>query len=926
VLHNPSPRRPSAGIPILLGILLALLVAVPALADYLGPNRAVTVWEWNRLRCRYQAVYDPPGSGWYGCTLELYETPDGSCPGDVAGYFSSAYCGWPEPFCQTRGCSINLSAAVVSCSEGEEGCRAVERTVMQPEATVAGSVSCAVSGNGGWCRGGAEVSVSGSEPMSGYTILALEGTRNGETFACPGAACGVPLVEGGNEFTFWAVSSWGDTSRIGTASGSLDSQAPVISGELSGTTGDNGWFVSEVTLTASASDAAPGSGLMAFELSLDGGGWSAYSGSLTLGEGEHTVDLRAQDVAGNVSTESQSVNVDAQSPDVNLSANASFCPGCGETLEITLDVQDGGSGVVEWTLGSDAGLVASGSGATSQVLTWDGGGLPGGTHTLTLGARDAAGNAAETSLPVSVVVPTAVPHPTEVPTEEPPPGSTSVSPTAVQSPTPGPGPTATQTAEAIPFGGIPAAPVGGGGGDTIVNPPSEILGGPQPLAPTSSTGVLWGAAALAVTSAATAVALDQARRRRDEEARKAAEMRRKNAEAEAREEEQRRSLAAMLAAAAASAAAQVRTTAGNTVSGATTALTERWYERRMDRLEDRWEREQAEARERAREAARQQAMRATAAATASQMVARLGEDARQRAAAIARAERLRQIAEARDVPAVATQQPTTTPTPPSTATPQPWAIRTVGPYVTPGSIQVPWAAGGGRAWWQRVIDRVILSPPTWLSLSYHLERRFSLGNWAIDEFVSRQPSPEGLVETLFWQEARLGTLVSERITSNPSGWVDVNFSNGRLTLRGRPNAEGVQVGFFLQPGSLSFGWTNSSPLAGQLAMSQTAQSARAVNITTVDFDIGGQDWLSFKVSEASGVAVSERHPFQDGEFQITNTTLDEVSIQTHRWPRTAVVLVGVPAAVRYAWPIVVPVVAEAGRAVLAHLNPAWAPP
>jgi hypothetical protein len=648
VLHNPSPRRPSAGIPILLGILLALWIAVPALADYLGPNRAETVWDWNRLRCRYQAVYDPPGSGWYGCTLELYEPPDGSCPGDVADYFSSAYCGWPQPFCQTPGCSISLSAAVVSCSEGEEGCRAVERTVTQPEATVSGSVSCAVSGNGGWCRGGAELSLSGSEPLSGYAILALEGTRNGETFACPGAACGVPLLEGGNEFTFWAVSSWGDTSQMGTASGSVDSRAPVLSGELSGTTGDNGWFVSEVTLTAGAADAAPGSGLSVFELSLDGGGWSAYGGPLTLGEGEHTVDLRAQDVAGNVSTENQAVNVDTQPPDVDLSANPSFCPGCGEQLEIAVDVQDGGSGVVEWTLGSAAGLVTSGSGATSQVLTWDGGGLPGGSHTLTLGARDAAGNAAESSLAVSLVVPTAVPHSTEVPTEEPPPSSTSVSPTAVQSPTPSVGPTATPTVEVVPFGGIPAAPVGGGGGDTIVNPPSEILGGPQPLAPTSSTGVLWGAAALAVTSGATAVALDQARRRRDEEARVAAEMRRKNAEAEAREGEQRRSLAATLAAAAASAVAQARTTAGNTVSGATTALTEQWYEWRMDGLEERWEREQAEARERAREAARQQALRATAAATASGMVAGLEGEARQRAAAIARSERLRQIAEGRE--------------------------------------------------------------------------------------------------------------------------------------------------------------------------------------------------------------------------------------------------------------------------------------
>jgi len=188
---------------------LVAVVAVPAIADYLGPNRTVTTWIWQRLHCHYQAIYDPPGAGWYGCYLNLYQTPDSTYPStsSVVGHFNTKDCGWPSNYCQDPGCNISLSSSTENCSEGETGCRATETTVTYPPATVNGSVACSVPGSGGWCRGGAGLSLSGTEPLSGYSTLTLEGTRNGETFACPGASCSVPLVEGNNNFSFWALSS-----------------------------------------------------------------------------------------------------------------------------------------------------------------------------------------------------------------------------------------------------------------------------------------------------------------------------------------------------------------------------------------------------------------------------------------------------------------------------------------------------------------------------------------------------------------------------------------------------------------------------------------------------------------------------------------------------------------------------------------------
>ncbi|MBM2844077.1 MAG: Ig-like bact protein [Anaerolineales bacterium] len=260
----------------------ALSLAGAALADYTGPDRDISTFSWERLVCDYQAVYDPPGAGYYGCGLTLYEPPDGNCESNVDDYFTSSACGWPAGInCNTVNCDVSRNSSVDGCNQGQPGCRAVERIVSQPPATTSGNVTCGFPGSGGWCRGDADLSLSGSEPLSGYTILALEGTHNGATFACPGGSCDVGLLEGGNDFSFWAVSSYGDTSNLGSASGSLDSEDPSLSGSASGTPGDNGWYVSSVTVEASAGDGV--SGLASLDVRIDGGGWSGYGGPVTIG-------------------------------------------------------------------------------------------------------------------------------------------------------------------------------------------------------------------------------------------------------------------------------------------------------------------------------------------------------------------------------------------------------------------------------------------------------------------------------------------------------------------------------------------------------------------------------------------------------------------------------------------------------------------
>ncbi len=183
-------------------ILAASLIAVTVvLADYLGPDRATTTVVWRRLSCEYLAEHDESGpGGYYACTLTLYRTPSSGCPstGSVDGYFTSAACGWPKG-CSGPGswsCDISGSSSTEGCSEGESGCEGSTQTVNQPPATISGSISCGTPGSNGWCCSAASLNLSGSEPLSGYSITALEGTRNSVTFGCSGSSCSVDLLEG----------------------------------------------------------------------------------------------------------------------------------------------------------------------------------------------------------------------------------------------------------------------------------------------------------------------------------------------------------------------------------------------------------------------------------------------------------------------------------------------------------------------------------------------------------------------------------------------------------------------------------------------------------------------------------------------------------------------------------------------------------
>lgn len=347
----------------LLSVIVSLLgITIPALADYLGPDRTRTESHVETYDWGVWAKPDPTGNSCnhtYGtdCVVCTWERDPGSPCGDATYWYKVG----------TRS-------------------EVVERTITYPEATISGTLNGCNARNG-WCSTTPALSLSASEPVTGYAITLIEGTRNGEIFACNGSSCEIPLLEGENTFTFWALSNRGDSSRMGSLAARVDTQPPQVDGNLSGTAGEAGWYVSPVTFFASASDPEPGSGIEALSYSLDGGGWTAYAAPLEVQDGLHSITFRAQDLAGHVTEISQSVQVDTLPPQVSDALTGEQVNGWYlSQVTFTASASDNGSGLacIEYALDG-----SSWQSYNAPVTIGDG------IHTLRVRAFDAAGNVTE---------------------------------------------------------------------------------------------------------------------------------------------------------------------------------------------------------------------------------------------------------------------------------------------------------------------------------------------------------------------------------------------------------------------------------------------------------------------------------------------------------------------------------------------------
>lgn len=245
--------------------------------------------------------------------------------------------------------------------------------------SISGNVACANPGLNGWCKSGAIINLSASDPQGYATII--YGNIVGDVFSCSGTSCSHALPEGSGTISYSVVATSG-LSAGGSATWAFDQTPPDATLNISGVTGLAGWRTSASASTV-GSDAI--SGISARQISIDGGAWQPGT---SLADGTHTVVGRVIDNAGNVTvTTAQEVQVDGTPP--NISVSSPLPDGLGGWYV----------GSPTWTLTADdatSGLASAAfsNGSSSITITDDG------VQNVSAVAVDNAGN----STPWSVAI------------------------------------------------------------------------------------------------------------------------------------------------------------------------------------------------------------------------------------------------------------------------------------------------------------------------------------------------------------------------------------------------------------------------------------------------------------------------------------------------------------------------------------------
>lgn len=230
----------------------------------------------------------------------------------------------------------------------------------------------------GWYVSNATVTASASDATSGLALL----ENRVDSGAWSDGNTVTLTTDGIHAIDFRATDQAGLQSST-SLSVKVDESVPAITFTPTGTMGSNGWYTSSVSLSISAQDEY--SGVASIEYNLDGTDWVPGS-SLTLNDGDHTVEARATDKAGNQATASTTIRVDTRSPSAVLinSAKIGHMNWYVSDAIISADPSDATSGVslVEYRVDDGDWKI----GMTTPAVSGDG------AHTVGFRVTDVAGN------------------------------------------------------------------------------------------------------------------------------------------------------------------------------------------------------------------------------------------------------------------------------------------------------------------------------------------------------------------------------------------------------------------------------------------------------------------------------------------------------------------------------------------------------
>ncbi len=237
-------------------------------------------------------------------------------------------------------------------------------------------------GNNDWFTSPVKVTLTASDSESGVreTQIRLNG-GDWQHYQAPFTLAD----EGITSLEVRSVDNVGNIEPVQEIEIKIDTQPPKTTIYLSGTMGNNGWFITPVGVTFTVTDNV--SGVSEAQYRIDGGEWQQYQPPFALlKEGVTNFEFRSIDEAGNVEpAQSQEIKIDTRPPEVDVWTDQSAYTRL-EPFVVHYQVSDPvpGSGIDTVEANLDGQPVTSGE---VIDLFW----YSLGTHTVTVTATDLAG-------------------------------------------------------------------------------------------------------------------------------------------------------------------------------------------------------------------------------------------------------------------------------------------------------------------------------------------------------------------------------------------------------------------------------------------------------------------------------------------------------------------------------------------------------
>ena len=243
--------------------------------------------------------------------------------------------------------------------------------------------------------GKATVTLMPTDPLSGVseTFYSL----NGETWTPYSGPFNI-YTEGENIVQYYSIDAVGNKETAKSYPFILDTTPPEVDLQLSGTLGTNGWFTSEVTVTATVTDAVSGVLLASFsvvdnegtlnhfEEVTSAGNSYVFTFTISVESGNLQVIVDAYDYSGQEDYESVSLRIDMTPPETTITLDRSPDSNgwYSADVTVTLSASDMGSGVAttEYRYGSMPWTTYTGPFTISEEDT----------HTLLFNSTDVSGN------------------------------------------------------------------------------------------------------------------------------------------------------------------------------------------------------------------------------------------------------------------------------------------------------------------------------------------------------------------------------------------------------------------------------------------------------------------------------------------------------------------------------------------------------